>query len=750
MIESPVFGMLIVDTEGCIRFLNGTIQSLFGYSQEEIMGETIEKLLPERVRGDHSDFRSDYFKDPEIRAMGEGRDLWALRKDGSTFPVEVGLNPIEIDGERFAVATIVDITTRKTTEETFATVIQSSLFAVLIVDQEGCIRFANETVRELFGYSVEDLKGEKVEILLPDRIRSAHPGHREDYFSKPEVRAMGEGRDLNAKRKDGSEFPVEIGLNPVEVNGSRFAIATIIDITKRKAAEAAHRHSERLLKTTQQLSGIGGWEFNIETGNIYWTDQVKKIHEVSLDYQPTLESALDFFHPESGEILREAFDKAVKKGTPYDLELGFRTAKGRDLIVRTHGEVEMDGDRPVRVFGTFLDVTEEKKEEARKKRMDEQIQHAQKMESLGVLAGGIAHDFNNMLLAILGNAELAMEDLSPSAPCRQNIQDVIATTTRAADLCRQMLAYSGRGRFLVQPLNLSELIEESLHLIEVSIAKRALLKLKLSNNLPLVEADASQVRQVIMNLITNASDAIGDQSGIITLITGAMECDRDYLSESYLDRDLKPGNYVYCEVADTGCGMDSETKNKVFDPFFSTKFTGRGLGMAAVLGILRGHNGAIKIYSEPGHGTTVKALFPVSEAAEPTDQRMMGQMDGWTGSGKVLVVDDEDTVRILGKRILEKAGFEVLLASDGCEALEIYRRDGDNISLVLLDMTMPQMDGEEAFREIRKIRNDARVILSSGYNEQDATSNFAGKGLSGFIQKPYRPIDLVKKVREIL
>ena len=314
-----------------------------------------------------------------------------------------------------------------------------------------------------------------------------------------------------------------------------------------------------------------------------------------------------------------------------------------------------------------------------------------------------------------------------------------------------MLAYSGKGRFVIEALNLSEVVEEMAHMLEVSISKKAILKHNFADNLPAIEADVAQVRQIIMNLITNASEAIGDRSGVISISTGAMECDRAYLSETYLDEELAEGLYVYIEVADTGCGMDEETQIKVFDPFFTTKFMERGLGLAAVLGIVRGHKGALKVYSELGKGTTFKALFPASEAESVAlAAAEHDALESWRGSGTILVVDDEETVCTIAKRMLEWMGFDVLMAGDGREALEVFRDHADEIDCILLDLTMPRMDGEQAFRELRRIRSDVRVIMSSGYNEQEVTQRFAGKGLTGFIQKPFQLAGLAEKLREVL
>jgi CheY-like chemotaxis protein len=258
------------------------------------------------------------------------------------------------------------------------------------------------------------------------------------------------------------------------------------------------------------------------------------------------------------------------------------------------------------------------------------------------------------------------------------------------------------------------------------------------------------MRQIIMNLVINASEAIGDRSGAITLRTGAAHCDRAALGETYLGDELPEGLYVYVEVADNGCGMAAETRAKIFDPFFTTKFTGRGLGLAAVLGIVRGHHGAIRCTSVLGQGTTFKVLFPASPLHAKVAEGPEAAAQKWRGSGTILVVDDEETIRALARHMLMKMGFQVLTAADGREALEIFRAEGDKIRLVLLDMTMPHLDGDETFRGLQRMRPDVEVILSSGFNESTATGRFAGLGLAGFLQKPYRYEELLALVRQSL
>ena len=400
------------------------------------------------------------------------------------------------------------------------------------------------------------------------------------------------------------------------------------------------------------------------------------------------------------------------------------------------------------VLSTARDISERIAMQERQEQLERQMLHAQKLESLGVLAGGIAHDFNNILMVILGHGDLAEMKLSKEAPAAEHLEQIKQAARKAADLANQMLAYSGKGKFLVEPLDLSLLIREMEYMLSVSISKKAVLRYDLNDHLPSVLADATQLRQIILNLVINASDAIGDKSGIIAVSTGFMDCDSQYLSETWLDESLPEGVYVYIEVADTGCGMDRELISKIFDPFFTTKFAGRGLGMSSVLGIVRGHKGAIKVYSELGKGTTMKVLFPASEMPAVLFDAL-DVPEELELSGTVLLVDDEEAMRSLGKSMLEILGFSVLVAGDGREAVKIYREHRAEILFVLMDVTMPHMDGEEAYREMRRIDPEVRAIMSSGYNEQDIMQKFVGKGMAGFLQKPYQLSALQNAIQKL-
>jgi signal transduction histidine kinase/CheY-like chemotaxis protein len=403
------------------------------------------------------------------------------------------------------------------------------------------------------------------------------------------------------------------------------------------------------------------------------------------------------------------------------------------------------------VIASGQDITEVKRLDSERRALEAKVQHAQKLESLGVLAGGIAHDFNNLLVGILGNASLALMDLPGDSPLREIISDIETTALRAADLTKQMLAYSGKGRFLVHPVDLNSLVREMAQLLNTVISKRAALRFDFAPDLPAVEADGTQLRQIVMNLITNASDAIGGEDGVITLRTGLVHASREFLKSGYVDDELPEGSYAFIEVEDSGCGMDAETQSRMFDPFFSTKFTGRGLGLAATLGIVRGHRGTIKVRSEPQYGTTFTILLPCARPDTGSSHDSVPARRGqFRGSGAVLVVDDDETVRSVARQMLERSGFTVLTARDGCEGVAAFEACRDEIALVLLDLTMPTLGGEEAFRAMRQMRPDVRVVLMSGFSSHELASRYDSEGMAGYVEKPFRVEELQACLTSIL
>lgn len=395
------------------------------------------------------------------------------------------------------------------------------------------------------------------------------------------------------------------------------------------------------------------------------------------------------------------------------------------------------GNAP-RLLLAVADITERKWAEEKRLQLERQMQQNQKLESLGVLAGGVAHDFNNLLAIILGNASLALDELSASSPARESLWAIEQTSLRAAELCRQILAYSGKGRFVMENVQLGELINGMISLLKTSISKKAILNLNLnlSNPLPLLRGDPNQLRQVVMHLVINASEALGDHTGAIAISIGVANYSRQDLAQLHGEENLSEGPYLWLEVVDTGCGMSAEIQQRIFEPFFTTKFTGRGLGLPAVLGIVRGHHGALKVSSQTDEGASFTVLFPalaLESEARPSGAPVAKRQPG----GVILLVDDEESVRVLGVRMLERLGFQALTATNGREALELFRTRRGEITLVLLDLSTPELNGEETVRELRRLESKIPIVMSSGYAESEIMARFANQPLAGFLQKPY-------------
>jgi PAS domain S-box-containing protein len=425
-------------------------------------------------------------------------------------------------------------------------------------------------------------------------------------------------------------------------------------------------------------------------------------------------------------------------------EMQYLRVDGTTFDVETQSApIVYDGANATQIISH--DITAIKRAAVERKEFERKLQDTQKLESLGLLAGGIAHDFNNILTGILGNASLASLELPLSSPVGGNLKSIQEGSRRAADLCKQLLAYSGRGFLVAENLSLNRLVEETAHLLKLSIGKKSALSFDFYPDLPAIRADETQIRQVIMNLVINASDAIGEGSGVIRLTTGVMRLERGALGESRLlgTAELTDGPYVFLEVSDTGCGMSPETQAKIFDPFFTTKFTGRGLGLSSVLGIVRSHKGALTLVSELERGTTFRLLFPL--VAGETERRAEEGTSKvtWRGHGRALVVDDEESVRDTAAAMLRRLGFEVELAVDGVAGLEAFCESPDRFALVLIDLTMPRMDGRKAFTEMRKVRAELPVILMSGLNDPEGFRQFPGRETALFLQKPFGLEDLV-------
>lgn len=446
-----------------------------------------------------------------------------------------------------------------------------------------------------------------------------------------------------------------------------------------------------------------------------------------------------------------------ENGKTRIIEVRVPRPDGDRFYVTTVKPILSDDGTAASVICISKDITERKRAEEERLQLEQQFLQAQKLESLGIMAGGIAHDFNNLLQSILGNMELALQTLPRNSGPHKYITSAFNSGQTAAHLTSLMLAYVGKGSLEIKNLDLNELVRVNADMLKTPVGSAISFELSLSQESPKILADESQIQQVIMNLLTNAAESIEEQPSFVRLTTGIQYCDQACLATSLLDKKPEPGRYVFMEISDTGCGMSAETMKRLFDPFFTTKFTGRGLGMSAVMGIMKSHNGALFVQSELGRGTTFRALFPVSEATlsnmfqqESTSPAEISTMAEKPLSGVALVVDDEKNVLRTCKKMTELCGFTVITASDGVDAVSQFREHSEEIDVVLLDLTMPNMDGITAMNEIYRIRPNVKLIISSGFNEDELSGRINGNVPTGFIRKPYSLTVLETELRRVM
>jgi PAS domain S-box-containing protein len=632
-------------------------------------------------------------------------------------------------------------------EERYRTLAEKAHDSIIEINTEGRFYYASPNFGSAIGYEPGELTGQSgFDLVHPDDRERVMQDFaillRTGVSQKPIYRVM---------RRGGGWVWIESTSTVYKTaSGESRVVVVSRDVTERKQVEEELRVANERMRTLMANAPIA--LVAVDRNGVVTVCEGRGFETAGIKPSDLVGRSLLQVYRESpgvrvhGRLPIEEYLQRALAGEDFSI-----TMEVEDHALETrHTPIRDETGEVVGLIGVATDITQRVQAEAERKRLESEVQQAQKLESLGVLAGGIAHDFNNLLTSILGHAELALSDLDEGSPARANIERIRDAGRHATDLTRQLLAYAGRTHVRIEPLNLSALVESMADLLKVSISKKAVLSCEPAADLPAIDADAAQITQVVLTLITNASEALGEEAGRITLRTGAVELQPQEISRTYASEKLPEGPYVYLEVEDTGVGMDEETQSKIFDPFFTTKFPGRGVGLAAVRGIIRIHGGAIHVESQPGQGTTFRVLLPRREQAEPVPVEPRPSEGGSSAGGTVLVVDDEEGVRDVTEAILPRLGFEVLTAADGPTALELLRAHRDEIVAVLLDMTMPEMDGEEVFRELKRIQPDLLILVMSGYAEREAMSRFAGSGYAGFLQKPFSMEVLERTLRDAL
>jgi len=599
--------LLAVDPEGLIVYVNDQVEHLFGWSRGDLLGQPVEVLVPERFAARHPGLRAGYVQQPTSRRMGEGLELWACRKDGTEFPVEISLSSFDTDSGRLMAAAIRDVTLARRTEQKFKAVLASAPDAIIGVNGQGEIELVNAQAERLFDWTSEELLGRPVEVLVPAGMHGRHREHRALYLADPQARPMGAGLALSGRRRDGSEFPAEISLSAVADHEVRLVLAAIRDITDRIALE----HERR-------------------------------------------------------ELALEA-----------------------------------------------------------------QREQSHRLESLGQLAGGVAHDFNNLLGVILNYATLITRNIE-DATVASDLGEIRAAAERGAALTRQLLTFSRRDPINAEPIEVTDVIKGVASMLTRTLGDHIALQLELGDPPLVAIADRNQLEQILLNLAINGRDAM-PEGGVLTIT-----CERASAGTAGRADD------VILRVLDSGVGMSPEVLSRAFEPFFTTKSRtqGSGLGLATVYGIVRRSGGIATLESEPGLGTTVTIRLPGSRrsvtASAPAVPRIVG------GQERILLVEDEEPLRAGTARLLREHGYDVVVAGDGVEALDLFDRATDPIKLVLTDVAMPRMRGDEFAARLAERRADVPVVFMSGYDSGETP-------LTGrLLAKPVQQETLLRTIREVL
>jgi two-component system, cell cycle sensor histidine kinase and response regulator CckA len=625
-------------------------------------------------------------------------------------------------------------------EDMLNTVLQATPLGIGLV-KDRIISWTNDSLKEMTGYLTEELYGRSTRILY----ETDEEFQRVGAVIYPEISAKGQTEiETRFIRKDNTVIDVLLSLAAYDqADLSVGVVFTVMDVSERKKAAEQLQENAFRLERAELTAKFGNWELDLNTKKIKGSKGALTIYGVDKK-EFELERAQQIPLPEFRPILDQALIDVIQSQKPYDLE--FKAMRQSDkMIIDVHSIADFNPNTNV-VWGVIQDITEKKQAQEELITMEKRLLHAQKLESLGVLSGGIAHDFNNLLTVIIGNLQLAMCDCDRISPAGRSLTKALEAANRSASLACQMLAYSGKGAFDVKDVNLSAIVADNAQMLRSAIAKTVNMEIELDDNMADVRCDAGQMQQLIMNLIINASEALEGKSGTVKLCTGVIYCDEALLAQSLLIEKPVPQDMAYIRVTDDGCGMSAETINRIFDPFFTSKFTGRGLGMSVVHGIVKGHGGAITVQSKLGKGTTIAVYFPVSHETGNGLQETLtqpsvngSQTDRVSESKKLsfLVVDDEQQVRELMVEILNLLGHKTFSAVDGKEAMEIFNNNPD-IDIVALDLTMPEMDGVETFQRMIQIKPDVKVILCSGYSPEEIKVRFT-KGCipAAFLKKPY-------------
>ncbi|HSZ20622.1 MAG TPA: PAS domain S-box protein [Candidatus Acidoferrum sp.] len=738
--ESSPDGIILVDQEGKIVLVNLQTEKLFGYRREELLGHAVEILVPERLRGRHRGHRAGFMGHPQVRPMGAGLELFGLRKDKTEFPIEISLSPIQARDGMLVCTAIRDITDRKRIEERLRRLLDSAPDAMVIAGNDGRIVLVNTQTEKLFGYKREELLGQPVEVLVPERFWNHHRTHRSNYMVNPQSRAMGAGSELYGLKKDGTEFPVEISLSPQQTDEGVLVSSTIRDITERKRVDDALRQSEANFRA--MIEGTYGVYRATPEGQLLVVNEalVKMLGYDSAEELLARNLATDIF--EKGEYTPLLFDQPGTRKQFAKLEAHWKQKDGKIIPVEISGRAVRDEAGNVLYFEVIAENV------SHVRGVEQRLRHVQKMEAIGRLAGGIAHDFNNVLGVIVAYSEMLVEKLSDNAELSPLVTSITKAVERGGTLTRQLLAFSRQQVLEPQVISFSDHLEGIKEMLARVIGEDIRLEILPGNAKLRVKVDPTQLEQVIMNLVVNARDAMPD-GGRLTIENSEIDIDDEYCSRN---PEARPGRHAMMAVTDSGCGMTPEVLSRIFEPFFTTKEQGKGtgLGLATIYGIVKQSGGHITAYSEVGRGTTFKVYLPatqeeIDKPEVPSQERVAPR-----GEETILVVEDEESLRSVTREFLSNKGYQVIVAEDFQKALEASENNPQHIDLLMTDVVLPGSSGPKLADRLATARPEMKVLFVSGYTADALVHGDLHRTDFAFLSKPFSLNTLARKIRTIL